>query len=324
MALPNLIIAGVNKAGTTSLFSYLGQHPAVGTSAVKETCYFLPPRYGRAIEPLDVYEAQFAHCGDRPVRVESTPGYFAGGDPVARAIHDTLPHDVKLVLIFRDPVSRLQSFFQFKKSTLELPADMSLAQYVQRCRSFDPQEIRRQENNAYFGIAGGEYAAYLPTWLDLFGRQRIHVTFFEHLRDRPRDVLRELFTFAGLDAGFADRVDLTIENRTTNFRFAGLQRAALRLNERGERFWRSHPRLKRSLRRAYYALNGRAFDVEADDATLADLRGYFEPWNARFADQLRAAGYTGLPGWLSDPGAAARSRSAGASVAGSAAVSDRP
>jgi len=32
-----------------------------------------------AIEPLDVYEAQFAHCGDKPVRVESTPGYFAGG-----------------------------------------------------------------------------------------------------------------------------------------------------------------------------------------------------------------------------------------------------
>ena len=44
--LPNLVIAGVPKAGTTSLFNYLAQHPDICPSDVKETRYFEPLRYG--------------------------------------------------------------------------------------------------------------------------------------------------------------------------------------------------------------------------------------------------------------------------------------
>ena len=45
------IIAGVNKAGTTSLFVSLSTHPDVAPSAIKETRYFLPARYGQPLEP---------------------------------------------------------------------------------------------------------------------------------------------------------------------------------------------------------------------------------------------------------------------------------
>ena len=56
---PNLVIAWVSKAGTTSMFHYLGQHPDVGTSDVKEVRYFTPLRYGEELEPIDNKTQQY-------------------------------------------------------------------------------------------------------------------------------------------------------------------------------------------------------------------------------------------------------------------------
>lgn len=297
MTLPNLIIAGVNKAGTTSLFTYLGQHPQVGASAVKETCYFLPLRYGEPLPPLESYRQQFTHCADKPVRLESTPGYFTGGEPIARAIHQTLGGEARIIVILREPVSRLISFFRFKKSTLELPEDLTLAEYVRQCQALSPAERRLQRNNPWYGIEGGQYADFLPIWLDQFG-PRLKVAFFDDLHGQPRALLSELFAFMGVDAAFAQQVNLSVENRSTHYRHAGLQRLALAINRAGERFWRRHPRLKQRLRGAYYALNGRAFEPEDDPDTLRRLREHFAPYNARLAQQLRTAGVPRLPAWL--------------------------
>ena len=76
------VIAGVNKAGSTSLFVSLSTHPDVAPSAVKETRYFLPSRYGRPLEPFATYERFFDDAGSRPVRLEATPSYLYGGTAV--------------------------------------------------------------------------------------------------------------------------------------------------------------------------------------------------------------------------------------------------
>ena len=52
--LPNLVVIGVSKAGTTSLFEYLGRHRDVGLSDLKELRYFTPLRYGEPLERLRV------------------------------------------------------------------------------------------------------------------------------------------------------------------------------------------------------------------------------------------------------------------------------
>lgn len=304
-SLPNLIIAGVNKAGTTSLYAYLGQHPQVGASAVKETCHFLPLRYGEPMSAIEDYHAQFARVADKPVRFESTPGYFYGGRPLIDGLQNALGGDLKIVLIFREPVGRLVSFFNFKKSTLELPSKMTLAGYVERCRVMD-EVLRERANNPWFGMEGGKYADYLPPWIEAFD-DRLKIVFAEDLRRDPRGVLRGLFEFVGVDPDQADRIDLSIENKSTDYRFAGAQRLAIALNRVGERFWRSHPKVKQSLRRMYYALNGRVFEAGNYQAMLKEMRCFYEPYNNRLAEQLRAAGYNKLPGWLAEqlPGAGA-------------------
>jgi hypothetical protein len=62
--LANLIIAGINKAGSTSLFHYLSAHPDVSGSIDKETCYFLPLLYSESLAPIAEYEAQFEQLQD--------------------------------------------------------------------------------------------------------------------------------------------------------------------------------------------------------------------------------------------------------------------
>ncbi len=300
--LPNLIIAGVNKAGTTSLYAYLGQHPQAGASAVKETCHFLPLRYGEPMPAIEAYHAQFARVVDKPLRFESTPGYFYGAQVLIDGLTRTLGADVKIVLIFREPVGRLVSFFNFKKSTLELPADLTLKDYVERCGAMEDGALCERENNPWFGLEGGKYADYLRPWVDTFG-DRLKVLFTDDLHSDPRGVLRNVFTFAGVDPGEADRIILTRENKSTDYRFAGVQRLALAMNHVGERFWRSHPKIKRSVRRVYYAINGRAFEAGDDPAVLEELRRFYEPYNDRLAKQLRAAGYDKLPDWLTQSAA---------------------
>jgi Sulfotransferase domain len=298
--LPNLIIAGVNKAGTTSLFSYLAQHPQIGASAVKETCHFLPLRYGEPMPGVEAYHAQFTHIAQMPVRMESTPGYFFGGRRLIDGLQAAVGEDLKIVLIFREPVERLVSFFNFKKSTLELPADMSLTDYVQRCRTISMDDLRKRENNPWFGLEGGKYADYLPPWVETFGN-RLRVVFSDDLRADPRGVLRELCVFASVDPQPVDQIELTLENKGTGYRNAGAQRLALTLNRAGETFWRSHPRIKRTLRRAYYALNGKPIEADDDGELIQELQRFYKPCNEAFADQLRGRGDARLPDWLTPP-----------------------
>ena len=84
----DVVIAGVNKAGTTSLFVSLAEHPDVAPSAIKETRYFLPARYGDPLPPRQQWEQYFT--SDAPVRLEATPSYFYGGAAVATAMTSVL------------------------------------------------------------------------------------------------------------------------------------------------------------------------------------------------------------------------------------------
>ena len=74
----NAVIAAAEKAGTTSLFRSLSEHPQVAPASVKETRYFQPILYGQPLEPLPVYESYFRDAGDAPIRMEATPRYLRG------------------------------------------------------------------------------------------------------------------------------------------------------------------------------------------------------------------------------------------------------
>jgi hypothetical protein len=296
--LPNAIIAGVNKAGTTSLFDYLRQHPQIGGSSVKETCYFLPARYGGLVGDVDEYCKLFREVSDMPVRLEATPGYFYGGGALIREVRRVLGARVRIIIVLRDPVQRLLSFFRAQKALLELPGDLALQDYVDRCLSLSEQQVHKKKNNAYFGIEGGKYAKYLPLWNSVFGENLI-VLFTENIKRDPIGALKKTLQFLGVDSEGAEKIDLTRQNKSVNFKNRFLQKVALEVNQYGETFWRRHKWLKKRLRQLYFAVNGRKFNRSYNKETIDRLRSIYVPHNKRLKSQLSEVEYSDLPEWVS-------------------------
>jgi hypothetical protein len=297
MKLPNLIVAGVTKAGTTSFFMYLKQHPDICVSDIKETCYFLPIRYGGKQPPVQEYANHFMDYRGQKYIMEATAGYFYGGKKVAQAIKDTLGDDVKIIIVLREPISRLLSFYKYLKSRLLLPQDLPLAEYVRRCEE-TPYAIKsNQDEDVYWGIEGGFYANFLPDWIEVFG-DSFRIVFFDEIVDDANACMRDVCRWLALDPGVYDQSALEPENKSVNYRSGIFQKAALWINDGGEKFWRRFPNLKRNLRAVYYQLNGAAFRDEVEKETRAHLQTIFAPHNRRLAEMLAQRGYANLPEWL--------------------------
>src|SRR3954465_14378495 len=134
-AMPNLIIIGGLKCGTTSVHHYLGLHPEIGMSRPKELNFFVEELNW----PLgaDWYRGHFT--GDERVQGESSPHYtneprFAG---VAERIHGLLP-EARIVYIVRDPIDRMLSHYLhnvaggYESRPLEEALDDPHSAYVHR------------------------------------------------------------------------------------------------------------------------------------------------------------------------------------------------
>jgi len=294
------IIAGVNKAGTTSLFVSLSTHPDVAPSSVKETRYFLPARYGQPLAPISVWDDYFAPNGSRPVHLEATPSYFYGGDHIAPVLRDRTvnPH---VIVVLREPVSRAISFFSYQKVRLRIPADCDIVDYLATADRLGPDAFLDPANERYMAFRGGCYAEFLPSWLDAFGTERLLVLDFARLIADPEGTVRDTAARLGLDPAAFPATAASSENRTTGFRFRGLQQLALAGNDRLEVAFRRRPAVKRSLRSFYYRLNGRNQSEAIPDAVRAELAARYGEANARLAAQLDAVGIT-RPGWLGEGG----------------------
>ena len=185
--LPNTIIAGVHKAGSTSLFRYLSAHPSVSASSIKETEFF--SRYSRAptADELVEYSDFFGQCDPHlPIILEASPGYFCRGRTIARAIHDTLA-GVKLLCILRDPVTRLISYY-WASRTYDSPAArrlnaISLDDFLQE--ALEAADSDRQDNRSRgmrWAVKQGIYADPAREYSTLFGADKIRYLFHGAVR----------------------------------------------------------------------------------------------------------------------------------------------
>jgi hypothetical protein len=196
-SLPNLVVIGAMKCGTTALHGLLDAHPDIAMSAPKELNFFFgPDAVGDA--SMDAWHRGNWHRGNwhrgvewyvghfRPalVRGESSPGYTSPDHPeVAQRMADLLP-DVRLVYLVRDPVRRAVSQYEHHRGegTERRPLAEALldpsSQYVARSRYFER----------------------LQPFLARFGEDSIAIVSQEQLLHDQDTVLRGLLEFLGLDA----------------------------------------------------------------------------------------------------------------------------
>jgi hypothetical protein len=298
LRLPNLLIVGVSKAGTTSLFNYLALHPEICPSRTKEPHYFSPIRVG---EPpagdLEQYLANFGKCRDERYRIEGTPVYFYGGLPVIRAIDATLP-GVRAIVSLRNPVDRLWSNYQYKVSRGQTGEDGSFEAFVDRCEQVlaAPPDVAARAGS-HRALLTGFYVEFIRDWFVELG-PRFKVVFFDDLKRDARSVIAGLLEWLGLDPDQLPEIDLVARNVTTQPRNMQLHRLGLKVRgilgvDSGDR-----GALGRLAVGVYKSLNMRKAVVKMDPQIRGRLEQIYAESNRELGAELAAHGYTDLPEWL--------------------------
>jgi hypothetical protein len=183
-ALPNLIVIGGLKCGTTSLHHYLSLHPEIAMSRPKELNFFVAElnwELGR-----DWYASHFDRHA--PVRGETSPHYtnlprFVG---VAERMHSLLGEDARVVYMVRDPIERILSHYVHNVGAgyeARPVADALLA-----------------PGSSY--LARSRYAMQVAPYLERFGPERVLVVDNAELARQREETVRRVFEFCGVDAGF--------------------------------------------------------------------------------------------------------------------------
>jgi hypothetical protein len=302
----NLVIAGVPKAGTGSLFAYLAQHPDVCGSDEKETGYFNhynPLRHEGPPPPIEVYARHFAHASTERYALEATPTYSYGGKPVVTAIRTVLG-DPRIIIILRDPVDRLWSAYTFQRSLGTLTGIGSFDEYldVVRERRRDVGELVPRDGLS--GLYIGFYAEYLGDWFDEFGGD-LRVVFAEDLRNDPGAVVERLCAWLGIDTDVVATLDLSARNVTSHPRSARLAAAANSARRYGRRLPFLPRAVRKALRGGYLRVNaGGTLAERLEPAQRLQVQEIYRESNQRTAQMLAAHGYRDLPPWLTTEPAA--------------------
>ena len=168
----NLVIAGVPKAGTGSLFAYLAQHPDICGSDEKETGYFNhynPRRHTGPPPPIEDYARHFAHCSGERYALEATPTYSYGGQPVIEAIRAVLGEPKIIIIAARPGRSgsgrRTRSSARWARSPASTPSSST----SRSSRAGGGTSTTSCPATACPGSYIGFYADYLGDWFDEFG-----------------------------------------------------------------------------------------------------------------------------------------------------------
>lgn len=182
---------------------------------------------------------------------------------------------------------------------LQLDRKLTFAKYIQKCEAMPIEEKIKEENDRYWGINGGFYANYLPDWFDVFG-ENIKVVFFDELKENPKLLLQNLCQWLEIDYSIYESASFEVENKSVNYKNQSLQKIALLVNNKAEKFWRANQGLKTALRNVYYSINGQSHQEAIDEDSKANLKSLYNPYNQKLAHQLTSKGYNNLPAWLTE------------------------
>jgi Sulfotransferase family len=202
-ALPNLLVIGAGRCGTTSLHQYLSAHPEIAMSRTKELRFFAdvpelasgPPlsdpverslvehRRGSWRRGIDWYRSQFDSSA--PVRGEASPIYTHPWFGYCADRIKTVVPDAKLILCVRDPVGRAISHYRHE-----------------RALGSDPRPVDEAFPPTGLYALTSRYAERLEPYLARFPLDRILIVESGPLESRRREALEEVFRFLGVDDGF--------------------------------------------------------------------------------------------------------------------------
>lgn len=270
MKKPDFFIVGAPKCGTTAMNHYLGQHPEIFIPDLKELHFFGSDlKFNRHRPNREEYLALFQEAG-REKRVGEASVWYLYSKEAAEEIKEFCP-TADIIIMLRNPVDMLYSLHsQMLYTGNEDIADFEVALEAEE----DRKQGLRIPSTALF-VPGlfyretVEYSRQVERYLNVFGREHVHVIIFDDFRKYADDLLKKTFQFLGVNPDF--QPDLRIVNANKQIRSRKLQR-----------FLNSPPQVTRRFGRAFATTKVR-------QRILKGLKSYNTNYESRYSmdPQLR-------------------------------------
>lgn len=222
-ALPDFVIVGTQKGGTSSLHAYLSQHPRMFPGDIKEVHFFdggLTHNWDKYAEGERLYRSYFpkksiVHAAKGLV-FEATPNYMHNPPAIPR-MASLLPN-AKVIALLRDPVDRaISNYFHEKRRGRETRPmmDALLAEDETLDRIRASGDYKNPDWNFKSYVSRGLYADQLETLFEHYDRDRVLVLESSEFYAHPQAALSQVLDFVGMqDNGF--EFDLTPVGQATN------------------------------------------------------------------------------------------------------------
>lgn len=203
--LPNFLIVGAPKTGTTSLYNYLAQHPQIFFSKIKEPFFlsFAEEKFKckKNITPwlinnFEEYKKLFMYSGDYIARGEASTIYLYYHDKTIKNIKKYIPDykKLKIIIILRNPIDRAYSHYMMhRKNNWE---NLSFREALQA----EKERIINNYHFSYYYQEEGFYYNQVKAYLDNF--KHVKIFLFEEVINNPLDVTKEIFSFLNVDSNF--------------------------------------------------------------------------------------------------------------------------
>ena len=210
--LPNFLVIGAAKSGTTALYHYIEQHPDAFMSAVKEPKFFVfdgqsVPFGGpgarifnnAAVQDLGAYQALFEDGREALVRGEASTYYLY--HPLAAATIRKYVPNMKMVAVLRDPIDR--AFSGYVMHAMRGQEKITFEEAI-------ADEPRRIRENWIWGryMDVGRYAAQLKRYWALFPKDQLRIYLYDDLQADSLSVVQDVYHFLKLDTAFAPNVSV--------------------------------------------------------------------------------------------------------------------
>jgi hypothetical protein len=207
--MPNFLVVGVPKAGTSSIYHYLNQHPQVYMSPFKEPHFFsfegeCKPDWG--ITDLESYHSLFNGTENEVAFGEASTWYLYSQTAAERIKHH-IPN-VKIIMMLRNPIDRAYSSFLFNiQCGWESISDFEEALHLESSR------ISNNESWDFHYLNAGLYYDQIQRYYNLFPKNQINIFLYEDFKCDSLKVINDIFNFLGVDHSFIPNIS-QIHNAT--------------------------------------------------------------------------------------------------------------
>lgn len=192
--LPDFIIIGGMRCGSTTLWEMLDRHPGIGFPNEKEL-HFFDDRDGRWSKGIEWYANQFKGIPPGLICGEATPDYLFHEGACER-IAATVP-GARLLVILRDPKERVWSHYWHNVRRGREPLTFEMALKAEESRLANPDPAIRSH---FSYVERGHFVRRLRQYATLFGRDAIQVIFLEELKNDPETIMRQVCNHLGVQA----------------------------------------------------------------------------------------------------------------------------